>query len=182
MPRGSPELRYHVAKHVYFAVVVDITCESTLGKLWHVQCDAVDGLNLVVIGKSIAAYRRVHRRQKRALEASLHHTSRQLAAACLRSAGNDDSEKIAGMEAFETAFTQVRPGFTEELLRRHPGLTAYELRLCSLLSIGLDTKEIARILSIQPDSVKKSRQRLRSKLSIPSGMTFVQYFTSQTSS
>lgn len=142
-------------------------------------------LILVAITLSVVAfiaYRRVHRRQKRALEASLLHTSRQLAAVCLRSAGNDDSEKIAGMEAFETAFTQVRPGFTEELLRRHPGLTAYELRLCSLLSIGLDTKEIARILSIQPDSVKKSRQRLRSKLSIPSGMTFVQYFTSQTSS
>lgn len=125
-------------------------------------------------------YHRLNRRQKRALEASLHHTSRRLTAACLRTVGNDDREKtIAGMEAFETAFTQVRPGFTEELLRHHPGLTSYELRLCSLLSIGLDTKEIARILSIQPDSVKKSRQRLRAKLAIPSDMTFIEYFTFQ---
>lgn len=140
-------------------------------------------ISLIAVAITLSAvgfivYRRVNRRQKRALEASLHHTSRRLAAACLRTAGDDDREKTgAGMEAFETAFTQVRPGFTEELLRHHPGLTTYELRLCSLLSIGLDTKEIARILSIQPDSVKKSRQRLRAKLAIPSGMTFVEYFT-----
>lgn len=138
---------------------------------------AVMGGIVAVAAIGFFAYRRSHRRQRRMLEASLHHTSRRLAAACLRSAGNDDSDKSAGMEGFETAFTQVRPGFTEELLRHHPGLTSYELRLCSLLSIGLDTKEIARILSIQPDSVKKSRQRLRAKLAIPSGMTFVEYFT-----
>ena len=74
-PRGSPELRYHVTEYVYFAVVVDITCESTLGKLWHVQCDAVDGHNLVVIGKSIAAYRfdgdgQIDRRQFRIIAES----------------------------------------------------------------------------------------------------------------
>lgn len=139
-------------------------------------------VSVVVIFVAVAAigfaiYRRNLRRQKQALEVSLHHASRRLAAACLRNVGNETSEKSTGMEGFETAFTQVRPGFTEELLRHHPGLTTYELRLCSLLSIGLDTKEIARILSIQPDSVKKSRQRLRSKLAIPSGMTFIDYFT-----
>ena len=46
----------------------------------------------------------------------------------------------------------------------YPALTPGELRLSCLLSIGLDNKQISRLLSIQPDSVKKARQRLRAKL------------------
>lgn len=121
--------------------------------------------------------RRSHLRQKKALEATLHKTNCELAAVSLRPSDDDSVGKSNKLEGFEAAFTRVRPGFTEALLRRHPRLTAYELRLSSLLSIGLDTKEIAWVMNIQPDSVKKSRQRLRARLGIPSDMTFVEYFT-----
>lgn len=126
---------------------------------------------------ALIAYHRYHRRQRKAMETAIDEANRRLAAVCLRSASESDSARSVTMEGFEAAFTRVRPGLSEEIVRRHPGLTAYELRLCSLLSIGLDTKEIARILSIQPDSVKKSRQRLRGRLGTPSDMTFVEYFT-----
>lgn len=47
-----------------------------------------------------------------------------------------------------------------------PSLTAYELRLCTYLKANLSTKEIATLLNITPDSVKKAKHRLRKKLNI----------------
>ena len=35
-----------------------------------------------------------------------------------------------------------------------------------MVFLGLETKHIARMLSINPDSVKKNRQRLRAKLGL----------------
>ncbi len=55
-------------------------------------------------------------------------------------------------------------GYLNHLKDDHPGLTAYELRLCAYMKSNLTTKEIATILNIQPESVKKAKQRLRKKL------------------
>ena len=56
--------------------------------------------------------------------------------------------------------------FRERLKREHPGLTAYDLRLCTYLKANLTTKEIATLLNITPDSVKKAKHRLRKKMSL----------------
>ena len=48
----------------------------------------------------------------------------------------------------------------------HPSLTSYELRLCAYIRSNLTNKEIATILNIQPESVKKAKQRLRKKMSL----------------
>ena len=55
--------------------------------------------------------------------------------------------------------------YIERLKEENPRLTAYELRLCSYMKSNLTNKEIATILNIQPESVKKAKQRLRRKLS-----------------
>ena len=52
----------------------------------------------------------------------------------------------------------------EKLKIRYPNLTGYDLRLCTYLKANLSTKEIATMLNITPDSVKKAKHRLRSKL------------------
>lgn len=137
------------------------------------------GIVAVIAGVSLSLYR--HRRKSslqrpQPEELPADNADREMVAEHLVSATNDTEEKSTALGGFDIAFSRVRPGFTDKLLALHPKLTAYELRLCSLLSIGLDTKEIARILSINPDSVKKSRQRLRAKLGIPSDMTFIEYF------
>ena len=54
--------------------------------------------------------------------------------------------------------------FQSRLKARYPILTAYDLRLCTYLKANLSTKEIATILNITPDSVKKAKHRLRKKL------------------
>ncbi|MEQ9298501.1 MAG: sigma factor-like helix-turn-helix DNA-binding protein [Cyclobacteriaceae bacterium] len=54
--------------------------------------------------------------------------------------------------------------FQNKLKQVYPQLTSYDLRLCTYLKANLSTKEIARILNITPDSVKKAKHRLRKKL------------------
>lgn len=56
--------------------------------------------------------------------------------------------------------------FQQKLKARYPQLTAYDLRLCTYLNSNLTTKEIATLLNITPDSVKKAKHRLRKKLSL----------------
>ena len=56
--------------------------------------------------------------------------------------------------------------FQALLKARYTTLTAYDLRLCTYLKANLSTKEIATLLNITPDSVKKAKHRLRKKLSI----------------
>lgn len=57
-------------------------------------------------------------------------------------------------------------GFQQQLKARYPRLTSYDIRLCTYLKANLSTKEIATLLNITPDSVKKAKHRLRKKLSI----------------
>lgn len=54
--------------------------------------------------------------------------------------------------------------FQEKLKTQYPSLTSYELRLCTYLRANLSTKEIAILLNITPDSVKKAKHRLRKKI------------------
>ncbi len=56
--------------------------------------------------------------------------------------------------------------FQQRLKDRHPTLTPYDLRLCTYLKSNLSTKEIATLLNITPDSVKKAKHRLRKKIKV----------------
>lgn len=67
---------------------------------------------------------------------------------------------------FSVYFEEVHPSFMEDLTRLAPQLTTKEKRLCALLKVGMSTKEIASVLGISPDSVKKARNRLRKKLGL----------------
>ncbi|OEK07191.1 hypothetical protein BFP71_05935 [Roseivirga misakiensis] len=62
--------------------------------------------------------------------------------------------------------------FQQQLKKTYPCLTAYDLRLCTYLKANLSTKEIATLLNITPDSVKKAKHRLRKKLSIDATTTW----------
>lgn len=92
----------------------------------------------------------------------------------VKAALGDDSD----WERFETIFKGVRPGFLERLEEKYPALTRGEKRLCCLLSLDMDAKQMARLLMIQPDSVKKTRHRLRRKLGMKPDETFTSFFSS----
>jgi tetratricopeptide (TPR) repeat protein len=69
-------------------------------------------------------------------------------------------------ENFRMHFEQVHNNFFENLKARYPDLNSNDLRLCALLRLKLDTKEIATIMDISPESVKVARSRLRKKLQL----------------
>lgn len=69
-------------------------------------------------------------------------------------------------ENFLVMFEGANPGYLIELANRFPNLTAAETRLILLTKIGLAKKEIADMLGVSPDTVKKTRYRLRKKLGV----------------
>lgn len=64
-------------------------------------------------------------------------------------------------EDFQKVFEEVHPSFAAVLKSSWPSLSEGDIRLAMYIRIGLSTKQIARMLLLQPDSVKKNRQRLR---------------------
>lgn len=67
---------------------------------------------------------------------------------------------------FQYYFERVNPVFYKNLLEKHPDVTEKEKRLCALLSLGLNTKEIAQITFREVRSIESSRTRLRKKLGL----------------
>ncbi|MCE7996925.1 MAG: helix-turn-helix transcriptional regulator [Roseivirga sp.] len=69
--------------------------------------------------------------------------------------------------------------FQERLKTQYPKLTAYDIRLCTYLKASLSTKEIALLLNITPDSVKKAKHRLRKKVGAPPEKAIQEYLQAQ---
>lgn len=65
---------------------------------------------------------------------------------------------------FKRLFKKVHPDFFDKLLNEHSELTSAELRLMALMKLDLSVTEIAQMLGILPESVRKTRQRLVKKL------------------
>lgn len=69
-------------------------------------------------------------------------------------------------EEFKELFDGVHRGLLDRLLREYQNLTLAEQRLFLLMKLDMSTKEIANILGVSPDSVKKGRYRLKKKINL----------------
>lgn len=81
----------------------------------------------------------------------------------------------AKWDDFKLKLTELNPVFLEQLLVNHPELSKAEIRLLTLIKVGYTQKEIAEILNIAPDSVKKAKSRTRKKLGLSESITLNQY-------
>ncbi len=70
-------------------------------------------------------------------------------------------------EKFKAQFELHYPDFYIRLHDKLPLLTPSEIRLITLLKLQLNTKAMAAILGISPQSIIKTRYRLKKKLSVP---------------
>lgn len=68
-------------------------------------------------------------------------------------------------EKFKMLYEKVHPGFFARVRQNYPEITTAEKRLLALLRLKHENESIAHILGISTDSVRKSKQRLRKKLS-----------------
>ena len=80
-------------------------------------------------------------------------------------------------EDFKVKVGALNPNFYEQLFNKHPDLSKSEIRLLTLIKIGYSQKEIAKILVIEPDSVKKAKSRVRKKLELSSSIELSNYLS-----
>ncbi|TMI89692.1 MAG: transcriptional regulator [Bacteroidetes bacterium] len=69
-------------------------------------------------------------------------------------------------EKFKTLFEKIYPGFFINLIEKVNDITLAEQRMAALTRLHLTTRQIASILGISPNSVNKTRQRLRQRLNL----------------
>lgn len=93
---------------------------------------------------------------KRALSANVREIIRNLEQ--FKNASNPDD--------FDYYFTKTNPDFYDKLRADFPDLTPNELRLCAYLKMNLNTKDIAAICNITPESARVARSRLRKSLNL----------------
>ncbi len=70
------------------------------------------------------------------------------------------------MKAFEVQYNQVNPHFKEKLLHSHDKLTEYDIILASSLALGMNNPQLADLLQINTESLRKAKYRLKRKLKL----------------
>ncbi|WP_020598875.1 transcriptional regulator [Spirosoma panaciterrae] len=70
----------------------------------------------------------------------------------------------ADWQQFKHLFEQVYPDFFQNLQDRYTDLTPAEIRLLALSKLGIPSKDMAFMLGMAQESVRKARYRLRKKL------------------
>lgn len=64
---------------------------------------------------------------------------------------------------FKAAFIKDKEDFYNNILSTLPGLTESNLRIVLLQNLGLNNQQVAQLLGVTIDAVKKSKQRMRKK-------------------
>ncbi|MEL0456148.1 tetratricopeptide repeat protein [Flavobacteriaceae bacterium SZ-1-7] len=77
-----------------------------------------------------------------------------------------ESAEDKDWEVFKSYFSEVHNNFDIKLKDIYTDITEKEIRLASFLRMNLSTKEIASMLNVLPDSVLKSKYRLKKKLDL----------------
>ncbi len=75
---------------------------------------------------------------------------------------------VNNWDQFTQQFTALNPDFYKNLTQASSSIGKSDLRLAALLRMSLSSKEIASMLNISDEGVKKARYRLRKKLSLQS--------------
>lgn len=79
---------------------------------------------------------------------------------------NFDLQDDNNWENFSKYFEEVHKGFNKKAKEKFPNITPNDLRLMALLKMNLTSKEMANILNISNEGIKKARQRLRKKMGL----------------
>lgn len=82
----------------------------------------------------------------------------------------------ADWEQFKGMFEKVYPGFFHTLRQKSADITLAELRMAALCKLQVPSREAANLLGISPNSVNKTRQRLRSRLGLEPEANLESYF------
>jgi len=81
-------------------------------------------------------------------------------------------------EILRTNLEDITSPFVSRLSKHHLSLTSTEVKICSMIQSGLQTKEIARIRGVSVGTINRHREHIRRKLKITNSdinlMTYLQ--------
>lgn len=75
-------------------------------------------------------------------------------------------DECKSWQEVDMRFTEGSPLFEIGVRNAYPGITNAEMRMAKLISVGFETPDLARLLYLTPESVKKGRSRLRQRLGL----------------
>jgi tetratricopeptide (TPR) repeat protein len=79
---------------------------------------------------------------------------------------NIDINNENSWERFQSYFEDLHKGFAQKIKDIAPEISPGELRLISLLKMNLNSQEMASVLNISQEGIKKARYRVRKKLGL----------------
>jgi DNA-binding CsgD family transcriptional regulator len=85
-------------------------------------------------------------------------------------------------EKFQSNINKVYPGLINRICDSFPLITDAELRMFLLIKLSVKNKDVSEILGISPDSVRKTRFRLKKKLNLNEDDDLVDFITEYNSS
>lgn len=88
-----------------------------------------------------------------------------------------ESAEDKDWEVFKSYFTEVHNNFDHKIKEIYPDISEKEMRLASFLRMNLATKEIASMLNVLPESVLKSKYRLKKKLNLEKEVDLNQFLS-----
>lgn len=88
------------------------------------------------------------------------------------------AESDGNWSSIEEQLTYVHGEALQRLAAKHKNLTPTERKVCALIRIDLSSKDIARVLSTEPRSIEKYRQRIRKKLGLGPDDSLASYIAS----
>jgi DNA-binding response OmpR family regulator len=93
---------------------------------------------------------------------------------------NSISEKVKqdSWQRLEITFDNSQFDFKKSLLNRFPELSNTEVKLCILLRMGMNIKDLSSILFQNPESIKVARSRLRKKLKLEASQNLYAFLSS----
>ena len=71
-------------------------------------------------------------------------------------------------EVFKIRFREVHPDFFKKLQSEYPNLTKTEKKFCAYLRLHLSSSQIAQVLNISKEGIRKNRYRIRKKMKLNS--------------
>lgn len=78
-------------------------------------------------------------------------------------------------ETLKMHFEEVHPTLFAELQKLSPDLTKNDLRYCAYMKMGLSNKDIAQMLYLDPDSVRKQQYRIKQKLNLDKDVSLADF-------
>ncbi len=90
---------------------------------------------------------------------------------------NELPENVLQWQKFESEFRSVHPEFEENLKQQFHDLSIAEMKVCCLLRIGMNTRDIATLLFLSERTVENHRFRIRKKMGIANSEDIVAYLS-----